>query len=91
MLQSASKFIIKGIQRYSTEVIKVNQSVKSELRLLIMHKMWAFVPTNAHDQAEVNNILDLGTRWGEWSASHPSYALLPWERTPSTHWIGGWM
>jgi hypothetical protein len=27
---------------------------------------------------------------GEWSASCPSYAL-PGERTPGTHWTGGWV
>jgi hypothetical protein len=26
---------------------------------------------------------------GEWFASLRSHALLPGERTPSTHWIGG--
>jgi hypothetical protein len=28
---------------------------------------------------------------GEWSASHPGRDLPPGERTPSTHWIGGWV
>jgi hypothetical protein len=27
---------------------------------------------------------------GEWSASHPGL-FTPWERAPSTHWIGGWV
>jgi hypothetical protein len=27
---------------------------------------------------------------GEWSASC-SGRLTPWERAPSTHWIGGWV
>jgi hypothetical protein len=31
--------------------------------------------------------LDLGTRWGEWSASRPGRL----ERTTGTHWIGGWV
>jgi hypothetical protein len=34
-------------------------------------------------------ILDLGSRWGEWSASRPRRALLP-GKDPGTHWIGGW-
>jgi hypothetical protein len=34
---------------------------------------------------------DLGTRWGEWSASRPGRAFTPGERTPSTHCTGGWM
>jgi alpha-glucosidase (family GH31 glycosyl hydrolase) len=28
---------------------------------------------------------------GEWSASHPGRAFTPGERTPSTHWTGGWV
>jgi hypothetical protein len=28
---------------------------------------------------------------GEWSASRPSRAFTPGERTPSTHWSGGWV
>jgi hypothetical protein len=28
---------------------------------------------------------------GEWSASHPGHALPPRERTPGTHWTGGWV
>jgi hypothetical protein len=26
----------------------------------------------------------------EWSASRPG-RFIPWERAPSTHWIGGWV
>jgi hypothetical protein len=33
--------------------------------------------------------LVFGTRWGEWSASRPGYALPPGERTPGTHWTAG--
>jgi hypothetical protein len=32
-------------------------------------------------------ILDLGTRWDEWSDSRPG-RFTPRERAPSTHWIG---
>jgi hypothetical protein len=28
---------------------------------------------------------------GEWSASRPGRALSPTERTPGTHWTGGWV
>jgi hypothetical protein len=35
-------------------------------------------------------ILDLGTRWSEWSASRPR-RFIPRERAPGTHWIGGWV
>jgi hypothetical protein len=28
---------------------------------------------------------------GEWSASRPVRALAPGERTPGTHWTGGWV
>jgi hypothetical protein len=35
-------------------------------------------------------ILDLGTRWGEWSASRPGHAL-PRERTSGNHCTGGWV
>jgi hypothetical protein len=27
---------------------------------------------------------------GEWSASRPGSAFTPGERTPGTHWTGGW-
>jgi hypothetical protein len=30
---------------------------------------------------------DLGTSWGEWSASRPD-RFTPGERAPGTHWIG---
>jgi len=33
-------------------------------------------------------ILDLGTRWGQWSASRPS-RYTSTERAPDIHWIGG--
>jgi hypothetical protein len=32
-------------------------------------------------------ILDLGTRWGEWSASGPG-RFTPSERASGTHWLG---
>jgi hypothetical protein len=35
-------------------------------------------------------ILDLSTRWGEWSTSYPSH-FTPRERAPGTPWIGGWV
>jgi hypothetical protein len=35
-------------------------------------------------------ILDLGTRWGDWSASRPGHAL-PRERTSGNHCTGGWV
>jgi hypothetical protein len=35
-------------------------------------------------------ILDLGTRWSEWSASRPS-RFTPREREAGTHWIEGWV
>jgi hypothetical protein len=28
---------------------------------------------------------------GEWSASRPGHAFTPGERTPGTHWTGGWV
>jgi hypothetical protein len=28
---------------------------------------------------------------GEWSASRPGRAFTPGERTPGTHWTGGWV
>jgi hypothetical protein len=31
------------------------------------------------------HFLDLGTSWGEWSASRPA------ERDPDIHWTGGWV
>jgi hypothetical protein len=35
-------------------------------------------------------ILDLGARWGEWSASRPG-RIYPREKNPGTHWIGDWV
>jgi hypothetical protein len=29
--------------------------------------------------------------WGEWSASRIGRAFIPGERTPGTHWTGGWV
>jgi hypothetical protein len=37
-----------------------------------------------------HRILDLGTRWGVWSASCPG-RFTPRERAPGTHGIGGWV
>jgi hypothetical protein len=34
--------------------------------------------------------LNLALDGGEWSASHPSHST-PRERTPSIHWIRGWV
>jgi hypothetical protein len=36
-------------------------------------------------------ILDLGTRWGWVVSVKPRPRFSPSERTPGTHWIGGWM
>jgi hypothetical protein len=36
-------------------------------------------------------ILNLGTRWGKRSESRPGRALAPCERTPGTHFSGGWV
>jgi hypothetical protein len=36
------------------------------------------------------HILNLGTRWGEWSASWTG-SFNPGVRAPGTHWIGGWV
>jgi hypothetical protein len=33
-------------------------------------------------------ILDLGTRWGDWSGSRPRPHFAPGERTLGIHWIG---
>jgi hypothetical protein len=49
-------------------------------------------PANTHEEPKGRGkslllFLDLGTRWGEWSVSRSD----PRERTPGTHWIGGWM
>jgi hypothetical protein len=40
------------------------------------------------EEVQFLGILDLGTRWGEWSASRPA-VLYTQQRTPSTHCIGG--
>jgi hypothetical protein len=36
-------------------------------------------------------IHDLGTRWGEWSASRPGCTLPPGKGHPGTNWTGGWV
>jgi hypothetical protein len=38
----------------------------------------------------LHSFFDLGTRWGEWSASH-SGRFTTKERAPGTHWIEGWV
>jgi hypothetical protein len=38
----------------------------------------------------IHAFFDLGTRWNEWSASHPGH-FTPREGGPGTHWIGGWV
>jgi hypothetical protein len=35
-------------------------------------------------------ILNLGARWGEWSASRPG-CFIPGKTTPDTHCTGGWV
>jgi hypothetical protein len=39
---------------------------------------------------KLHSYFDLGTRWGEWSASSPG-RFTPRERASGTHWIGGWV
>jgi hypothetical protein len=36
-------------------------------------------------------ILDLGTTWGWVGSVTPQPRFPPWERTPGTHWTGGWV
>jgi hypothetical protein len=40
--------------------------------------------------AEIHIFLTSALVGGEWSASRPS-RFTPRERTPNTHWIGGWV
>jgi hypothetical protein len=41
-------------------------------------------------EVEIHTFFEVGTRWGEWSASRPG-CFTPGERTLGAHWIGGWM
>jgi hypothetical protein len=36
------------------------------------------------------HLLDLGSRWNEWSVSRPG-RFIPWEKAPGTNWIGRWV
>jgi hypothetical protein len=38
-----------------------------------------------------STILDLGTRWGEWSASRSRFFTPRKKEPPCTHWTGGWV
>jgi hypothetical protein len=51
------------------------------------------IPMEAQGGEEVWLLLtrDLGTRWGEWSASRPGPRFTPGERTPCTHCTRGWV
>jgi hypothetical protein len=54
------------------------------------------IPQHAYESAGGEDVYlllihDLGTRWGEWSASRPGSAFPPGERTPGTHWTEDWV
>jgi hypothetical protein len=64
--------------------------------ILMQKKKGKVIPLHAmeaHGGREVQLllILNLGTRWGWVVSVTPWPRFTPGERTPSTHWIGGWV
>jgi hypothetical protein len=69
------------------EHLKSLVTVKSKSKTVPLHA----VMTLGGREVQLLLILDLDTRWSEWSACHASAALCPGERTPGTHCTGGWV
>jgi hypothetical protein len=72
---------------WSPELVKV----KVKLKMSLCFFNWA--PRHEGvlgSTGTAPRILDLGTRWSEWSASRPG-RFTPRERAPVTHWTGGWV
>jgi hypothetical protein len=59
--------------------IKVKQSRYTPWRLLVERRYSSY------------SFSTLALDGGEWSASRPGRAFTPGERTPGTHWTGGWV
>jgi hypothetical protein len=58
-------------------------------KAVLLHAMEAFGGGGGGKYSSYS-FLTLELDGGEWSASRPA-ALYPEERTPGTHWIGGWV
>jgi hypothetical protein len=68
--------------------MKIQVKVKAKLSLcLIKHHT---MKTYWENGGIAPRIIDLGTRWTEWSASRPGH-FIPRERARGTHCIGGWV
>jgi hypothetical protein len=50
-----------------------------------------YADTKAERRYSSYSLLTSALHGGEWLASRPGYALPPRERTPDTHWTGGWV
>jgi hypothetical protein len=68
------------------DAVKVKVKVKLSLCLTKHHAMKTYWGSGGI----APRIIDLGTRWWWWSASHPG-RFTPMERAPGTHGIGGWV
>jgi hypothetical protein len=95
--QQSSKWRQWNSRNRSSSCIR-KHSCKYSARILILHTRKTEVKLPLHAMEALGGrgvrlllILDLGTRWGEWSASRPGRAFTPGERTPGTHCTGDWM
>jgi len=79
-------------QEFKGQVLKVNN-------VSVMASEWtqstgSYVTegryTYGHEQKHINPLKIFLLDGGEWSASRPG-RFTPKERTPGTHWIGGWV
>jgi hypothetical protein len=79
------------IYRGATEVrLKLSLKVKVKVKLSLCLTKHHAMKTYRGSGGIAPYILDLVLDGGEWSASRPG-RFTPRERSPSTHWIGGWM
>jgi hypothetical protein len=69
-----------------SKMLRVSVKVKLSLCLTKHHAMKTYWGEETQLRAFLNSALDIG----EWSASS-SGRIIPRERAPGTHWIGGWV
>jgi hypothetical protein len=89
MAWSSKTFLNSAVQQIicnkrSNRITMINEN---EVKLS-RNKSWRKV---CGEEVELLLVLDLETRWGEWSASRSDRALPSGLGPPGTDWIGGWV
>jgi hypothetical protein len=92
---------ITGLVRFCAD--HYTKMYKKVVKLFVMHCSWftyvkgkavllhAMEALEGRGYIAPYSFLTSALDGGEWSASRPGHAFTPGEKTPGTHWTGGWV